>query len=346
MKKIAIFIFLYSLFTEVYAFRCEYVSNSELIPASGTGLIDVFLDSDLVTDSILGQVNEYADVDEFIRCFNQEPWAYRDFLEMRSFQAGINPEANFGIQIQGVNYFTQPAAPINVLNLETGTVIPLPMKLIMKVDNRPGPGIFIRRGDTLITLQMHKYAWHYSTGNNNHNPEDFTWVFKAANDIFLTLGTCNINHGQVIVIDLGTIHRSRITGPGSGASSDGATNFEVSYQCENNDGSIDTNFDAKIKLHLSATPSSFSDTAVQTRNGWTPGAGSVIPSLGIEFSHVNSGQILKPNDQVSGYFTSKIESGIGQDTLRVGPVKDINTLSQALNEGEFNAVATLVMTSE
>lgn len=346
MKKLAILIFLYSFFTEVYAFRCEYVSDGQLIPASGTGIVDVPLDSDLVIDSTLGQVNEYADVDNYIRCFNQQPESFRDFLEMRSFQPGINPEANFGIQIQGVNYFTQPATPVNVLNLETGTIIPLPMKLIMKVDNRPGAGIFIRKGDTLITLQMHKYAWQYSTGNNNHQPENFTWVFKAANDIFLTLGTCNINHGQVIVIDLGTIHRSRITGPGSGASSDGATNFEVSYQCENNDGSIDENFDAKIKLYLSATPSSFSDTAVQTRRGWMPGAGRVIDSLGIEFSHVNSGQILKPNDQVSGYFTSEINSGIGQDTLRVGPVKDVDPLSPVLEDGEFNAVATLIMTSE
>jgi type 1 fimbria pilin len=332
------------LMNSAHAFVCNEKESGAQIPANGTAEIEVPVDSDLVLENGV-QVNEYANVDNFITCYNQIPRLYIDYLEIRDYIPGRNPAADFGIQVKGVNYFGPLPDYINVLTIENSSTIPLPMKLIMKVINRPSTGVFIRKGDILITAKMHKYAYQYSTANPNHHPEDFTWVFKAANDIILANGTCDINNGQAIIVDLGTLYRSSIANAGAGQSSAGIQEVPLTYQCNNKNGSIDKNYSQNIKIHLSAIPTLFSNNAVQTKTGSSAGGGNLIPGLGIEFYHKESNKLLIPNSESSGFFNTSIVQGVGQgDTLIIAPVKKANATADDIPAGDFNSTATLIMT--
>lgn len=340
--KILFLFVIFGSFTQVHAFYCE---NKET-GAWGGGRIDVPLDSDLISGTS-GTVNEFADINSFYICANEAPNQYTDWLFMQSFSTPLRPAIAFGVQINGVNYFEELPGDTLVLEfpIKNEASFPLPLKLIMRVGDRPSDGVFIKKGDLLMTTNMMKYAY---LGEGSTTPIDyqyFTWSFYADNDVILPAGTCDINDGQLILVNLGTVHRSRISSPGGGATSDGATDVEITYQCKNNDGTIDTSYNEDIRLYLSAIPSSFSSGAVQVKSGWAPGTGNVIPYLGMEFYHKNSNQLLTPNDQAMGYFKTRIENGRGgPDIIRVGPVKDTTILSQNIAEGEFNSVATLIMT--
>lgn len=354
MIKIFIICFVIILsISKGHAFFCINLSNGQSHGA-GNSDVTVPLDTDLVNSTDDGIINEYADVDEYMSCINEAPISYTDWFYLKGFQPAINPFASFGVQVEGINYFdtnvVANASPNGVLIRQfprngLGTYS-LPLKLVMKVNNRPGNGIFIKQGDLLITLNTYKFAW-LGSSTDDRDKRDFYWRFYAGNDVVLTEGTCDINDGQLIVVDLGTVHRSRIAPPGGGLNSDGRREVQLTYQCKNNDGSIDTTYDADIKLNLSAIPTSFSPGAVQTRRGWNAGSGSLISYLGIEFYHTDTGQLLIPNDEMNGHFKSAIRNGRGgPDTISIAAVKNPAVSSQDIAEGEFNAVATIVMTLE
>lgn len=345
IKKLLFLIFVLSCITKANAFFCTDITSGQGVGIGSLTILEVPLDPDLVSGNT-GIVNEYADVNSYIVCQNEAPEVYTDWLFMTSFTTPLNPAVAFGVQINGVNYFESLPGNVLVLEFPRGDAasFPLPLKLVMKVGDRPTNGVFIKKGDELMTMHMLKYAY-IGSDTTPIDENTFIWKFIAANDIILPAGTCDINDGQLMVVDLGTVRRSRISGPGTGATSEGAQDVELTYQCKNNNGSIDTNYNANIRLYLSAAPSSFSGNAVEVKKGSTAGTGNLIPYLGMEFYHRDSGKLLAPSNQVSGYFNSQIRNGRGgPDTLRIGLVKDPNTLPENIAEGAFNAVATIIMT--
>lgn len=356
IRKLIISFLLATGVTQLHAFTCFNLITGESYYGGGNSSVHVPLDSDLVVD-ITGTdtVNEYADIDQYFSCKNDLPSNYTDWFYLRSFTPALNPALSFGVQVNGTNYFdpavVEGTLPYGVLIQEfpryQAASFPLNMKLIMKVKNRPGNGILVKKGDLVMILHAIKFAW---IGNNTELlpgdvPDLFDWSFYADNDIVLTEGTCDINEGELILVNLGTVHRSRISGPGGGLTSDGRQNIQLTYQCKNIDGSIDTSYapvPVPIRLYISAIPTSFSSGAVQTREGWIASAGRIIDDLGVEFYH--NDKLLVPNDDVHGYFKSFIQNGRGgPDTLTIAPVKNTNS-NQLLEAGEFNAVATVVMT--
>ena len=331
--------------TSAYAFVC--VNKETGVWVNNGDNVDVYvpLDSDLVSGESANSVNEYADVDNFFYCFNQAPDQYTDFLFMESFTTPLNPNSEFGIQIKGVNYFG--SLPSETLVLEfpqnDAATFPLPLKLILRVTNRPGDGIFIKKGDILLVANMHKYAY---TGDSTTPIDDnyFKWTFRAGNDVILSTGTCNINDGQIILVEMGELYRSRIASPGAGQSSMGVREVPLTYQCNNDDNSIDSSYTQNIKIYLSAIASSFSSGAVETKTGNSAGGGEIIPGLGIEFYHKESNKLLNPSSE-NGYFNTSIVQGVGKgDTLIVAPVQKVGATVADVPAGEFNAVATLIMT--
>lgn len=344
LKSIVLGFFLLLNVTNAYAFVCVNKVTNEWVGYESD--VEVPLDSDLVSEANSNSVNEYADVDNFFYCFNQAPEQYADFLLMESFTTPLNPNSEFGIQIKGVNYFG--SLPSETLVLEfpryDAATFPLPLKLILRVNNRPGDGVFIKKGDVLLVANMHKYAYL----GNSTTPIDhryFKWIFKAGNDVILSTGTCNINDGQTILVEMGELYRSRIASPGAGQSSMGVREVPLTYQCNNDDNSIDSSYTQNIKIYLSAIASSFSSGAVETKTGNSAGGGDIIPGLGIEFYHKESNKLLNPSSQSNGYFNTSIVQGIGRgDTLIVAPVQKVGATATDVPAGDFNAVATLIMT--
>lgn len=343
LKKTLLSAILFLNVTSAYAFICVNNVTNEWIGSQTD--INVPVDSDLISHEA-GSINEYADVNEYFYCYNEAPNQYADFLLMQQFSTPLNPSSEFGIQINGVNHFGNLSSETLVLEFPRydEAHFPLPLKLIMRVKNRPGDGVFVRKGDILLIADMHKYTLL----GDDPNPRDhsyFKWIFRAANDVVLTTGTCNINNGEFMIVDMGVLYRSRISPPGSGQSSMGVREVPLTYQCTNPDGSIDTTYSQNIKINLSAIPSPFSNNAVETKVGASAGGGSIIPGLGIEFYHKETNKLLTPNSETSGSFNTAITNGIGQsDTLIVAPVKKVNATVEDVPAGDFNSVATLIMT--
>lgn len=354
IKNIIYIVVLFFCISQTYAFTCFNLITGQSYYGGGNSDVSIPLDTELVEDVVSNEsVNEFADINQYFSCRNDGPSVYTDWFYLKGFTPALNPALSFGVQVNGVNYFDSAVVsatlPHGVLIQEfpryAENSFPLNMKLIMRVKNRPGNGILVRRGDLIMTIHAYKFAW---IGNNQVDldaPANFNWSFYADNDVVLTEGTCDINDGELILIDLGTIHRSRISGAGGGLTSDGRQDIQLTYQCKNGDGSIDTSYaplPVPIRLYISAIPTSFSSGAVQTRRGWTAQAGTIIEDLGVEFYH--QGKLLVPNDDVHGYFKSFIQNGRGgPDTITIAPVKNTNS-NQLLEAGEFNAVATVVMT--
>jgi len=339
--------FLFSI-TNSHAFICQDNATGAQVGNDGAvSYISVPLDSDFIKGSGGSQVNEFADINTFYSCYNQAPGAYADFLFMTQFTSALNPNTVFGVQIKGKNYFGSLPGDTLVMEfpLNEAARQELPLKLVMMVKNRPDDGIFVKKDDELLRAKMWKYA-NYDGNPTPIDHERFDWVFTAANDVILTIGTCDINNGHIIEVDLGALYRSQIAGPGAGQSSIGVKEVPLTYQCNDENGDIDHNYSQKIKMYLSAAPTSFSNTAVQARTGMTAGGGTIIPSLGIEVYHKESNKILAPNSRANGYFNTEIKQGTGSDTLIVAPVQKLNATAEELPAGEFNATGTIIMTTQ
>ena len=337
MKKVSLLLFFILMLSGKSAFAFYCVAGNGVLVWSGTQNVNVPLDSDLL-DQPPDIVNEFADVDEFIDCYNQNPAKFIDYLDLYSFTPLgplASPDIISGVQVNGTNYFTSLPGTVRVFKLETRTT-PLPIKLILKVKSKPDDAIFIKKGDALMQLNLGKWATYTNGGNEQTNPNLFTWKFYAANDVILTSGTCEINNNQDIVVDMGELFALSIPTT-SGAGTSGIP-VNLTYECE------DRNLTTAIKMYLSAEPTSFSTNAIKTRKGLTYGAGKDIAALGVEVYHGSREAPLTPNNP-NGGFNSQIINGFGQDTIYFSPIRAPNSGAGDLEEGYFNAIGTLIMSS-
>lgn len=330
--KILLFFILSILSCHSYAFVCNTNDGVEVM--GGTqNIYDVPIDSDIFAQP--NRINEFADIDQFMHCKNQAPGAYVDYLKLTGATAGPKFAGVSGLKTGVVLNGSYLVAPFSgqdypVFELRTETQ-PLPIKLYLQVSTKPTSAVLVRKGDLLMTLDLHKYAT-WSAGGDPFDHYDFKWNFYAADDVVVGTGTCDINNNQIIEIDFGQINPSGISTVG--ASSRYQINKDLIYHCDDN------NLTMPIKMYFTAEPAGFSNNAMLVRTGSAYGSGSVMPGMGVEMYHEN--KVVSP---LNGNFISEIKNGYGQDTVTFTVVKKENIMPGDLIEGMFNASGTIVMST-
>ncbi|EKT53665.1 minor fimbrial subunit (mannose-resistance fimbriae), MrfF protein [Providencia burhodogranariea DSM 19968] len=316
----------------LYAFVCKTNEGQEV--GGGTQSInDVPIDNDIF--AVPNRINEFADVSDFMSCRNEAPSSYVDYLNVTGADLGPtfknNPELKAGVVIRG-NYYLAPFSgrEISVFRLTSATER-LQIKLYLQVNTKPTPSVLVRKGDLLMTLNLHKYATFVGS-NNQIDHAYFTWNFYAGNDVIVGTGTCDINNNQIIIVDFETVNASGISTVGS--ASRFQRNVEISYRCEDN------NLTTPIKMTLSGDTSTFSSDALLVRTGDIGSSGAIMPGLGVEI-YRQGGRISPMN----GSFNSQITNGQGKDTLMFALVKKQNLAKTDLIEGQFNSAATIIMST-
>jgi type 1 fimbria pilin len=332
MKKILFFLLIAVSFNS-YSFVCATNTGTEVM--GGTqDIYDVPIDSDIYANP--NRINEFADIDDFMTCRNEAPGSYIDFLRLTGAQAGPRfadvSLLETGVVLNG-NYIKTPfsGADYPVFELRSATER-LPIKLYLKVSSVPESAILVRKGELLMTLELHKYAAFTSSPNSYMDHYDFTWRFYAADDVIVGTGTCDINNNQIIEVDFGQVGISGIST--SGSDSRYQIQKELTYSCD------DTNVTVPIKMYLTSSPTLFSNNAMLVRTGDSYGAGAIMPGLGVEVSH--GGQVVSP---LNGSWLSQITNGLGTDTITLSLVKKTNLVAGDIVEGPFNASGTIVMST-
>ena len=316
----------------IFAFQCKTNGGQEV--GGGTqSIYDVPLDNDIF--AVPNRINEFADVSDFMTCRNEAPSAYVDYLNVTGADLGPtfknNPELKAGVVVRGAYYLAPfSGKEIQVFRLTTASE-PLQIKLYLQVNVKPTPSVLVRKGDLLMTLDLHKYAT-FVNSNQHIDHAYFKWNFYAGNDVVVGTGTCDINDNQIIIVDFETVNASGISTVGS--ASRFQRNAEITYSCEDN------NPTAPIKMIISGETSTFSSDALLVRTGDIGSQGSIMSGLGVEVYH--QGQRVSP---MNGHFDSKIENGHGRDTLMFTLVKKPNLSPNELIEGQFSSAATIIMST-
>lgn len=331
--KILILLFTALLFpASLFAFICRSNDGQEAL--SGTqDIYDVPIQNEIF--SLPNRINEFAEVSNFMTCRNENYNAYIDYLNVTGATLGTvfgnNPELKAGIVVRG-NYYLAPFSgqEIPVFRLTTDSE-PLQIKLYLQVNVKPTPSVLVRKGDLLMTLDLHKYAT-FINSNQYIDHAYFKWNFYAGNDVVIGTGTCDINDNQIIIVDFETVNASGISTVGS--ASRFQRNAEITYSCEDN------NLTAPIKMTLIGETSTFSSDALLVRTGDIGNQGSIMEGLGVEVYH--QGQRVSP---MNGHFNSKIENGHGRDILMFTLVKKPNLLQNELTEGPFKSEGTIIMST-
>lgn len=330
MKTLALLLITLLFSPTLYAFQCKTNGGQEV--GGGTQSIqDVPIDNDIF--AVPDRINEFADVSDFMVCRNEAPSAYVDYLNVTGADLGPafknNPELKAGVMVRGAYYLAPfSGREIQVFRLTTSSE-PLQIKLYLQVNVKPTPSVLVRKGDLLMTLDLHKYAT-FVNSNQQRDHAYFKWNFYAGNDVIVGTGTCDINNNQVIIVDFETVNASGISTVGS--ASRFQRNAELTYSCEDN------NLTTPIKMILSGETAIFSQDALSVRTGDIGSQGPIMPGLGVEVYH--QGRRISP---MNGSFNSEIVNGHGRDMLMFALVKKSNLLPNELTEGQFNSAATIIM---
>lgn len=266
MKKIiyAVFLGLSIYSSHTHAFQCWMNDTGANIPKNGVEIIDLTIDSHIV-EFPPDTINEYADMANFITCKNDEAFAYTDLLFIRSFTVlQRSPNVEFGIQVQGVNYFNQLTDLVEVLRLPRWADVtkPLDLNMVLKIIDTPNDGVIIRKGDELIRMEMYRYGIYHPGEPDEmqpHSPWDYTWIIRAANDIVLNSSTCTINNGDVLTIDLGGMYTSKI--PSSSGTMQMSKDLPINFECPKSKVTMDVN------IVYAGEPTTFSPNAIIAREG-------------------------------------------------------------------------------
>lgn len=320
MKKLIVFISILFI-SNVQAYTCHNKYTGEEFKG-GSQIIEVPIDSDIVQFE-----NIFANVGEYLECRNDWSGSYTDYMEIVPFGIHLGEklkEQRFsgGVYINNIRHPQNNLRKINVFTLErdpsmgdheAGPYQPVDIDLYYKTPDPVGPYLVIERGDTLIKLNLFRYS------DPELTEEYYTWTFVAANRAILATGSCVINDNQLIDVDFGEVSKTAISTVGS------QTRYqiekELEYDCD------DTSVNQNIKVSLSADTASFSNTAFST----------TTPGLGVEMYH--EGQVVAPFEG----FNSNLRNGMGRDTVTFTLVKTPNPGPSDLQEGDFHANASLII---
>lgn len=313
MKYLAIFFSLILCSPFSHAYVCKNLYTGEEFRDSGSQDILVPIDSDIVTFE-----NIFANVGDYVLCKNEIPSRFVDYLDIKRFGIHLGSKLkqqgfSGGVYVDNVRHVENNIRKINVFELSDGNYHPVDIDMFFKTPDPVGPYLVIEPGDVLLTLDLNKYSIP------NELDRDFVWTFRAANRAILATGSCVINDNQLVDVDFGEVSKTAISTVGS------QTRYqiekELEYDCD--DASVNQN----IRVSLSADTASFSNTAFST---------STL-GLGVEMYH--EGQVVAPFDS----FNSNLRNGMGRDTVTFTLVKTPNPGPSDLQEGDFHASASLII---
>ncbi|WP_180737875.1 fimbrial protein [Providencia stuartii] len=309
-KMFVAFLFLFS--SSSYSYICLNKYTGETFK-NGDQIIEVPIDSDITQVE-----NIFANVGEYLDCRNEIPNQYVDYLEIKRLGitlGNVLKSQGFsgGVYVNNSRYTENNLSRINVFTLTDGDYHPVDIDMFFKTPDPVGPYLVIERGDVLMTLRLYKYSDPFETEG------DYVWTFISANRAILATGSCEINNNQLIDVDFGEVSKTAISTVGS------QTRYqiekELEYDCD------DTSVNQNIKVSLSADTASFSNTAFST----------TTPGLGVEMYH--EGQVVAPFEG----FNSNLRNGMGRDTVTFTLVKTPNPGPSDLQEGDFSANASLII---
>ncbi|MEY0232803.1 fimbrial protein [Providencia manganoxydans] len=312
MKRIYIFFLFLILFNKANAYECQNVNTGEWVD-EGNQIIRVPIDSDITEFE-----NIFANVGDYFACKNNLPGAYIDYLEIKRLGIHLGEKLTAqgfsgGVYVNNARYIVPNFLKINVFSLVDGDWHPIDIDLFIKTPDPVGPYLVIEPGDVLMRLDLFKYS------EPRAKDESFVWTFVSANRAILATGSCVINDNQLIDVDFGEVSKTAISTVGS------QTRYqiekELEYDCD------DTSVNQNIKVSLSADTASFSNTAFST----------TTPGLGVEMYH--EGQVVAPFEG----FNSNLRNGMGRDTVTFTLVKTPNPGPSDLQEGDFHANASLII---
>lgn len=259
------------------------------------------------------------DIGQYYECKNDVPSTYSDYMETQANASSTTLPAAFdtGALINGGKY-DFPLPQVNVFTLPKGgdsNYHSVPIQVYYSMKDTPGQLVKISKGQTLATLQLHKYA---TTTGGPQDPQDFTWNIIAANDSIFTSGSCEINGGRNIDIDFGQVARWQLTSAGS--YSPFRRQVEVPYNCKNP-------VSMSVSITLSADSATFASDTIKTSNA----------NLGVQM--LQGGQLVKPGDSVH----TQLVSGIGRSQFEFVLLKNANS---TVATGDFTGSAVLVMSAD
>lgn len=271
-------------------------------------------------DSNITEVeNIFANVGDYLQCFNTSFGNYVDYLDIRRIGIKLGEKLSSqgfsgGVYVNNNRHTAPNFSKINVFELYSSQGwLPVDIDMFYKTPDPVGPYLVIEPGDVLLELKLNFHSMPIA------GDYDYTWTFVAANRSILATGSCVINDNQLIDVDFGEVSKTAISTVGS------QTRYqiekELEYDCD------DTSVNQNIKISLSANESSFSSTAFAT----------TTPGLGVEMYH--EGQVVAPFEG----FNSNLRNGMGRDTVTFTLVKTPNPGPSDLQEGDFHANASLII---
>lgn len=315
MKRYALLALLSLLPMDAMAYTCRYSAAApgglagKKMPSTSTQRIPIPVDSTQVQKKM-----NIIDLARFVECKNDLPQSYTDIMNITRAEGSLSKSFEMGANIKGEEMPLPITSEKNVLYLPrggSGAYSPMPMRIYYTLQNTPGELKIIKAGDTIATVQAHKYSIPREGESN------FTWILVAANDAMITSGECDINNGESLEIDFGYISAKTI-----GQSERSVTRY-IPYKCES-----PTNMG--IKMSLVADKASFSEDLIRTSNS----------NLAVK-TEVGSGvQQLKPFNSVH----SVLVNGIGGDNYKFTLIK--NPQAKSVNTGAFSASGTLIMSAD
>ncbi|MFT2797412.1 fimbrial protein [Serratia sp. JSRIV004] len=197
MIRLAIILSIFMGHSEVsWGYLCITSANSAPID-SGTTNISV-----AINPQVRPGQNIALDLGDHIQCLNETPWNNRavDVIKLTAGTAFASSISSLEGTIiwNGRSYPIPLTGATDSVSITSGAYTPLPLQMTFTPVNDPPAGaIFIRAGERIASINMHKeYVW--DTGAIQ-NPKYFTWNIVASNDVRMPTGTCDVSSRNVTV---------------------------------------------------------------------------------------------------------------------------------------------------
>lgn len=318
MKNILLIFTLCFFSVQGYAFTCLNLITGDTFSSNQNQDVMVPVQNELVQDE-----NIFANVGEYFACRNDYGWG-QDFMDLTAVDMGpklATGGVKGGVYINGQRYYDDDpalAVGVNIYTLTAKEWTPMDVDMFFDVSSTPGSLIVINQGDVLMRLTL-----FFRSGIDGVT-RTYIWTFRAANDAFLATGSCSINDDEVIEVDFGDISDADIGYPGTMSPTQRHKQIELNYRCD------DPRLNLDIQIMLNAGISAFTTNGIEVKG---------VSGLAVEMYH--EGNIIPPFSS----FRSRIENGTGHDSVVFNVVRTPDPQMGDLQYGEFEANATLVMST-
>ena len=317
--KVICFLAILFISASANAFHCDDTRTGASIGiGGGTATVNVTISPTMAS----GTVTTIFDASNELRCTSDDS-SITDIMYLESVTTGLSPSSNYSLNfdLSGSNKSIPYSGDAELFGVR-GDIGPYPhsayFPLVFKItlaDNITDP-LVIHSGDTIYTLNLRQ--------NSSHDGDHlYTWVIKAANSTYIVTSSCEINGGQQIAIDFGTVQSDSIGTTLSTTLQKRTKHIPV--QCTNN-----VSVTAYMDIYASSTASGFAESNV---------IATTDKSMGVVISKQGTSTTIPLNKRSNVSFP--VTNGQGSIDLDVSLVKKNETAT--LTGGAFSASATLVL---